>query len=431
MASILLVDDDPDQLEIRQLILERAGHVITGADTVDRAIAACRECQPDIVLMDLAMPDPADGRRLIRELRRVSAALPIYVLSGWTSHFERSSERNMVQRVLQKPVQTDTLLQMLRTVAILVMMLVAGNATAAEIADFAPILFARPDTAGGNSDEPLLMYCERKPAGTDTILEYTVIFSNEDGGTSTRALMARWGRATDIEHVYRVTLDRSGRVVSEIIQTRDHKDVAFTGSHEGRRPLLAVITRNNMVGPGSSGRRFDLPAKLVDLSGASREQVMDDHPWIYRRMAEELASEGKLRPFGMVDGEKISDPRNYLYLEAKISNRDARWAAAVRLEGSRIWRQSHLGRPDYAIERSGWVRTAIELPPGTRAESIAEIGFECLAEGKAIAGACRVDEVRKAFLLGIDYVPGKSVWSLPRSAVVETGRLVSFAVHGN
>ena len=40
-----------------------------------------------------------------------------------------------------------------------------------------------------------------------------MIWSNEDGGTNTPALMARWGRTTDIEWIYRVVLDRAGAIV--------------------------------------------------------------------------------------------------------------------------------------------------------------------------------------------------------------------------
>ena len=67
----------------------------------------------------------------------------------------------------------------------------------------APILFARLNTVGKFSDIPLLLYCERLQENSEPVLQYTVIFSNEDGGTSTRALMARWGRSTDIEYVYK------------------------------------------------------------------------------------------------------------------------------------------------------------------------------------------------------------------------------------
>ena len=66
----------------------------------------------------------------------------------------------------------------------------------------APVLFARLNTVGKFSDIPLVLYCERVKDTAGDALQYTVIFSNEDGGTSTRTLMARWGRSTDIEYVY-------------------------------------------------------------------------------------------------------------------------------------------------------------------------------------------------------------------------------------
>ncbi len=53
----------------------------------------------------------------------------------------------------------------------------------------APVLFARENTVAYFSDVPLLVYAERE----GNFLTYTVIFSNEDGGTSTRALMDRGG----------------------------------------------------------------------------------------------------------------------------------------------------------------------------------------------------------------------------------------------
>lgn len=45
------------------------------------------------------------------------------------------------------------------------------------------------------------------------VLEYSLVWSNEDGGTDTPALMARWGRSTDIEWIYRVEVDQAGNRV--------------------------------------------------------------------------------------------------------------------------------------------------------------------------------------------------------------------------
>jgi len=303
----------------------------------------------------------------------------------------------------------------------------------------APILYARQDTLGRFSDVPLSSYCERLQEQGRTVLQYTTIFSNEDGGTPTRALMARWGRTTDIEYVYRLYLSATGEPERATIQTRNHREVDFDGVREGQHPILYVVTENNMVAAeGPVTQRYQLAPRLADLRNASREWIMDEDPLLYRVMSKELEREGKLRPFGTVEGEKVSDPRHYLYLEMALKNRHSALAALVRLRGEDRWRSSHLGRSDYAIARDGWVRTTIELPPATDPAAIAELGFQCLViptrvEGKDIwpeAGRCRVEAVRRVFLLDQDYRPSRNVWTGPAGAVpfeIPSGEMRTFA----
>jgi hypothetical protein len=96
-------------------------------------------------------------------------------------------------------------------------------------------------------------------------------------------------------------------------------------------------------------------------------------------------------------------------------------AVLVRLAGEPFWRSSYLGRYDYAIPRDGWVRTSIELPPGTRADAVSEIGFHCLVIPARVndkelwpdAGHCRVLAVGRFFLLDKDWRPGADLWRLP------------------
>jgi hypothetical protein len=266
------------------------------------------------------------------------------------------------------------------------------------------------------------MYCER----LGKVLQYTAIFSNEDGGTSTRALMARWGRTTDIEYVYRHDLS-TGRAT---IQAKDHREIAFDGRRDGAHPMLIPVTKNNMVAAvGTSAVRYQLAPVTVDLTRATRESIMDAHPDLYRVMARELEREGKLRPFGAVAGENISDPRNYLYLDFLVRNRHSAVAVLVRLDGERTWRSSHLGRPDYAIEREGWVRTTVELPPGTKAGEVAEVAFECLVARKgsewAGTGTCTVAEWPHAFLLDANYRPGPNLAQQWKSTDIPTGTMIA------
>jgi len=296
----------------------------------------------------------------------------------------------------------------------------------------APVLYARADTVGQFTDVPMISYCERLEAEGRAYLQYTVIFSNEDGGTSTRALMARWGRTTDIEYIYKAWLDADGQVARATIQAKDHHEIPFDGRYAGTHPVLIPSTRNNMVsGQGRSDIRYQIAPVAVDLSAHSREEVMDQRPWSYRVMAQELEREGKLRPFGEVAGENVSDPRNYLYLEANLANRTSSLGVLVKLKGDSTWRSSHLGRPDYGITRGGWVRTTVELPPGTRPQDLDEIAFECLVEPahpEHLDGACRVEAVSKAFFLDRQYRPGVSVFASREAMELPSGQVRAFPV---
>ncbi|HYO80695.1 MAG TPA: hypothetical protein VES20_04780 [Bryobacteraceae bacterium] len=288
----------------------------------------------------------------------------------------------------------------------------------------APVIYARDRSL---SDVPLLMYCQPLPDGS---LEYTVIFSNEDGGTSTRALMARWGRATDIEYLYRVW-PQSGRA---IVQGRNHVDSDFRGPYEERHPVLGVITTNNMVGPVPAerkGHRFALAPLVLKELGGSREAVMDRVPETYAAMAQELEREGKLRSFGTVDGQKISDPRNYAYIEYDATHRQSAFSVSVALRDGRVF-VNDVGRPDYAISRDGAVRTTVELPPGTRETDVAHLEFRCFVpppqsrtETFAVAGSCRLNRVLKAFFLSREYFPGESWLKMDRSVDLLTGQAMT------
>lgn len=276
----------------------------------------------------------------------------------------------------------------------------------------APILQARADTIGRYSDLPLLMYYEDLPASTGQTLQYTIIFTNEDGGTATDALMARWGRTTDIEYVYRLQLDRSGKVLKEVFQAPDHKELDFHGEKQNDHPLILDATLNNVFSDrGFTPVHYRMLPFRADLSGASREKVMDLNPWTYRLTAQEMQKEQKVRAFGVDASPKIGDPRDYLYLEFSSQNDGCGLVAWAKLAGDSAWHSSHQGRLDLSITRSGWARTAIELPPGTSASQIEQVAFECLDLRDPRGGVspsrptASLQENIRSFLLSREYVP--------------------------
>jgi hypothetical protein len=91
------------------------------------------------------------------------------------------------------------------------------------------------------------------------------------------------------------------------------------------------VTDNNMIGQvdAPNAVRYQIAPVFVDLAGHSREEVMDQNPRTCRLMAKELKREGKLRAIGTVDGEKIGDPRNYLYFELQLGRSESSVATLV------------------------------------------------------------------------------------------------------
>ena len=72
---------------------------------------------------------------------------------------------------------------------------------------------------------------DRKPTSRGTRYRYSVIFTNEDGGTPADRLMATWGRTTDIEYLYSVEVDAQGNVIAdETIRVPSTKILPFEAS---------------------------------------------------------------------------------------------------------------------------------------------------------------------------------------------------------
>jgi hypothetical protein len=279
----------------------------------------------------------------------------------------------------------------------------------------APILHQRPNAVGRFTDVPLVMYYEEQPAGRGrTRIDYTVIFSHEDGGTPADRLMATWGRLTDIELVYSVVLDAGERVREEVYQGPEHRMTPFRGRREGRHPLLWVVTDNNMVADrGQTRRRYRPAPERADLRRVSREAVMDAHPWTYRVMSEEVRREGRVEEGARLGSQKVADPRRYAFLEACGEVDDAQLAfdVAAHRDGRTEWVASDGSDPRYRVSRSGCFRGAVAVPPGADVRGVRvrahtrppRQGETPLPSG---AGHARLTRVNRLFRLDEAFRPG-------------------------
>jgi DNA-binding response OmpR family regulator len=82
MPRILVVDDSPDLALIMRMQLERAGHEVITAENGRRGLRRFFEDRPDLVILDLRMPD-LDGWATLERLRDLSD-VPVLINSGQT-----------------------------------------------------------------------------------------------------------------------------------------------------------------------------------------------------------------------------------------------------------------------------------------------------------------------------------------------------------
>ena len=72
MARVLVIEDDPDLQEVLRYNLGAAGHEVQIATTGEDGLRLAREKQPDVVLLDVMLPD-IPGTRVCRELKSDAA----------------------------------------------------------------------------------------------------------------------------------------------------------------------------------------------------------------------------------------------------------------------------------------------------------------------------------------------------------------------
>ncbi len=95
-ATILVVDDEPQNVSLMVEVLEYAGYATLAAASGQEALDALAKQRPDAVLLDLLMPG-MDGFEVIRRMRAdaASARIPIMVVTA--SHLDERAREFLSQ----------------------------------------------------------------------------------------------------------------------------------------------------------------------------------------------------------------------------------------------------------------------------------------------------------------------------------------------
>jgi DNA-binding response OmpR family regulator len=90
MKKVLLIEDDADLFSLLKYNLEKEGFAMNGLQTGKGALELCRQFRPDLVLLDIMLPD-SDGLDICKAIRRDPdlSAVPIIFLTARASETDR------------------------------------------------------------------------------------------------------------------------------------------------------------------------------------------------------------------------------------------------------------------------------------------------------------------------------------------------------
>jgi two-component system KDP operon response regulator KdpE len=115
MAHILLVDDEAALTAVLRPVLTAAGHDVTTAASGAEAVRQADLLQPDVVLLDLGLPDQ-DGKAVIRTIR-IKHDVPIIVISARHQEGEKIAALDEgADDYVDKPFEIGELMARIRVV---------------------------------------------------------------------------------------------------------------------------------------------------------------------------------------------------------------------------------------------------------------------------------------------------------------------------
>lgn len=118
MAKVLVVDDSPTEIFQFKDMLEGIGHIVLTAENGRDGVALASTEQPDVVLMDIVMPD-MNGFQATRQICRgeTTKHIPVIIVSSKDQETDKVwGERQGARGYITKPVDGAELLSIIESV---------------------------------------------------------------------------------------------------------------------------------------------------------------------------------------------------------------------------------------------------------------------------------------------------------------------------
>ena len=109
--NILVIEDNPSHLKLAHHVLSAAGYNVSDAEAAEQAFAAIKTDKPELILLDLELPD-MDGLALVRKLKAdpETANIPVVAVTSYPERFPRAEVLAAgCVAYITKPINTRTL----------------------------------------------------------------------------------------------------------------------------------------------------------------------------------------------------------------------------------------------------------------------------------------------------------------------------------
>jgi DNA-binding response OmpR family regulator len=115
MPDVLVIDDNPTQLCVREAVLRGAGFSVLTAESAEQALELLHDHSATaglrVILTDHVLPG-ASGDAFVRELREFSPSVPVLVISGMDEAEQEYAGLDI--KFLHKPCPPEELIQQVR-----------------------------------------------------------------------------------------------------------------------------------------------------------------------------------------------------------------------------------------------------------------------------------------------------------------------------
>lgn len=110
-GTILIVDDDRELLYALGIRLRAEGYQVTLAQDAAAVVGAAVRSEPDLIILDIGLPD-GDGLTVLTRLQAIvaTASIPVIILTARSLAYARKAFENGAAAFLEKPVENRELM---------------------------------------------------------------------------------------------------------------------------------------------------------------------------------------------------------------------------------------------------------------------------------------------------------------------------------